>query len=45
MKYRTTATFLLVTFLAISGCEADRKPEKGFSLPEGNAINGKMAFI
>jgi len=45
MKYRTTATFLLVTFLAISGCEADRKSEKGFSLPEGNAINGKMAFI
>ena len=45
MKYLAATTFLLVTILAISGCEADRMSEKGFSLPEGNAMNGKTAFI
>ena len=45
MKYLTATTFLLAAFLAIGGCEADRMSEKGFSLPEGNALNGKTAFI
>ncbi len=45
MKYLTKTALLLIAFLAISGCQADRMSEKGFSLPEGNAINGKMAFI
>jgi hypothetical protein len=31
--------------LALSGCEADRMSEKGFSLPEGNAIDGQKAFV
>lgn len=45
MKYRAATISLLATFLALSGCGADRMSEKGFSLPEGNAINGKTAFI
>jgi mono/diheme cytochrome c family protein len=45
MKHLAATTYLLATILAISGCEADRMSEKGFSLPQGNAINGKTAFI
>ncbi len=39
MKYFTAGTLLQIVFLAISGCEADRMSEKGFSLPEGIAMN------
>lgn len=31
--------------LALAGCEADRMSEKGFSLPEGDPIRGKDAFL
>jgi mono/diheme cytochrome c family protein len=36
---------LLVSILALSACGADRMSEKGFSLPEGNVLNGKAAFL
>jgi len=43
---RIGAVFLLlITALFIWACEADRMSEKGFSLPQGNAINGKEAFV
>ena len=38
-------TFLIVGALGVlSGCDADRMSERGFSLPEGNAALGKQAF-
>jgi len=40
--------FLIIFLFAIAGisaCEVDRMSETGFSLPEGNALNGKEAFI
>ena len=43
---RKTAMILVLAALAgLSACEADRMSEKGFSLPEGNALNGKEAFV
>ena len=43
---RIGAVFLLlITALFAWACEADRMSEKGFSLTQGNAINGKEAFI
>ena len=39
---------ILVTLVAAIGmgaCEADRMSEKGFSLPEGNALAGREAFV
>jgi sulfur-oxidizing protein SoxX len=35
----------LVVALGLSACEADRMSEKGFSLPEGNALAGREAFV
>ena len=35
----------LVAALGLSACEADRMSEKGFSLPEGNALAGREAFV
>jgi len=45
MKRSIAARFLLISALALSACDADRMSEKGFSLPAGNAIAGKEAFI
>lgn len=45
MKRLTSAIFLLATALALSACQADRMSEKGFSLPEGNVLGGKEAFV
>lgn len=45
MKRTLAALTLLVTALALTACEADRMSERGFSLPEGNALNGKEAFV
>lgn len=45
MKGAITAVLLLVVMLALSACEADRMSEKGFSLPAGNALAGKDAFV
>lgn len=43
---RKTAKILVLSALAgLTACEADRMSEKGFSLPEGNALNGKEAFV
>jgi mono/diheme cytochrome c family protein len=43
---RLTTTLLALSLLAsLTGCEADRMSERGFSLPEGNALNGKEAFV
>ncbi len=30
---------------ALQGCEADRMSERGFSLPEGDAMRGREAFV
>ena len=41
-----TGLFLVFAALAsLSGCEADRMSERGFSLPEGNAMAGREAFV
>ena len=45
MKRSISAIFLLISVLVLSGCSADRMSEKGFSLPEGNVLNGKAAFL
>ena len=43
---RSYLKLLAIGLLAgLAGCEADRMSEKGFSLPEGNALNGKDAFV
>lgn len=36
---------MLICTLTLFACEADRMSEKGFSLPEGNALSGKEAFV
>jgi mono/diheme cytochrome c family protein len=49
MVMNMTQKFRLILVLAalagLTACEADRMSEKGFSLPEGNALNGKEAFV
>jgi mono/diheme cytochrome c family protein len=30
---------------ALAACDADRMSEKGFSLPEGNMLEGQQAFV
>ena len=35
----------LVAAIGLGACEADRMSEKGFSLPEGNALAGREAFV
>ena len=45
MKRTIAAITLLILALALTACEADRMSERGFSLPEGNALNGKEAFV
>jgi mono/diheme cytochrome c family protein len=45
MKRLISAIFLVASFLALTACEADRMSEKGFSLPAGNALSGKEAFV
>lgn len=45
MTKSAVLTLLLVFCAAFSGCDADRMSEKGFSLPEGNAMNGREAFV
>ena len=45
MKRTVTLMLALAALAALSGCEADRMSEKGFSLPEGNAMNGREAFV
>ncbi len=45
MNTRTILTLVLVSLLALGGCERDRMSERGFSLPEGNAVAGREAFL
>jgi mono/diheme cytochrome c family protein len=45
MLPKITTILVLAALTAFTGCEADRMSEKGFSLPEGNALNGKEAFV
>jgi mono/diheme cytochrome c family protein len=45
MKRRAVMAMLAFGVLIISGCGADRMSEKGFSLPEGDAVRGKDAFL
>jgi mono/diheme cytochrome c family protein len=45
MTRKTALIVVLAALAALSGCEADRMSEKGFSLPEGNALAGKEAFV
>lgn len=45
MKRLISAIFLLSSALTLTACEADRMSEKGFSLPEGNALSGREAFV
>jgi len=44
-KRKAGLILVLAAMAGLSACEADRMSEKGFSLPEGNALNGKEAFI
>ncbi|MDH4071564.1 MAG: c-type cytochrome [Gammaproteobacteria bacterium] len=37
--------FLIAAIVGLAGCEADRMSEKGFSLPEGNEMAGREAFV
>ena len=45
MRRMTTWLVSFAMVLALGACEADRMSEKGFSLPEGNALNGREAFV
>ena len=45
MRRMTTWLTSFAMVLALGACEADRMSEKGFSLPEGNAISGREAFV
>jgi len=45
MRRMLLITGFLLAMAALSGCEADRMSEKGFSLPVGNAIDGQKAFV
>ena len=45
MRRMTTWLTSFAIVLALGACGADRMSEKGFSLPEGNALNGREAFV
>jgi mono/diheme cytochrome c family protein len=45
MKKLSVYAILLLSLAAISGCEADRMSEKGFSLPQGDAAQGRETFL
>ena len=45
MRQVSTTTVILLALAALCGCEADRMSEKGFSLPEGNAIDGHAIVL
>lgn len=41
MKY----TLLIVCLIALTGCDKGVDSQRGFSLPEGNAEQGKTVFF
>ena len=45
MLRKTGLLVVLAALASLSGCEADRMSERGFSLPEGNAMAGREAFV
>ncbi len=45
MNRLVTISTIVLALVALGGCEADRMSEKGFSLPEGNALDGQRAFV
>jgi mono/diheme cytochrome c family protein len=46
MKVRSVLALLLVSFVALSGCDQDAKMStKGFRLPDGDARAGREAFL
>lgn len=45
MKKVSAYAILMGMLVAAAGCEADRMSEKGFSLPPGDAVAGREAFL
>ncbi len=45
MKLRSILTTLTLLTVAIVACDRDRMSEKGFRLPDGDAVRGKEAFL
>lgn len=45
MKKLSVYAILLGLLASMGGCEADRMSEKGFSLPPGDAIQGRETFL
>ncbi|MDH3274424.1 MAG: c-type cytochrome [Gammaproteobacteria bacterium] len=46
MKGMSVLTLLLASLVALSGCDQDRTmSERGFRLPEGNAMAGRETFL
>jgi sulfur-oxidizing protein SoxX len=46
MKRLSILTLLLTSVLALSGCDEDRTmSERGFRLPEGDAMSGRETFV
>jgi len=45
MKTFSTLTLLLTICVVLSGCDRDPMSEKGFALPEGNAMAGRETFL
>lgn len=45
MKHFLAMAIVFLGLAGVAGCEADRMSERGFSLPEGNALDGQKAFV
>ncbi len=46
MKGMSVLTLLLASLMALSGCDQDRAmSERGFRLPDGNAVTGRETFL
>ena len=46
MKARSITSLILVSLIALSGCDRDAMmSEKGFRLPDGDALAGRNAFL
>lgn len=45
MKLRIVYLLIMICLTVLTGCKADRMSEKGFSLPPGDAAQGREAFV
>lgn len=45
MARRIAGILLVTTLLGLAACVEDRMSAQGFSLPEGNSLNGREAFV